>query len=377
VPDRSGAIDQVTGEPRVSVVDSAAQSADAGREERFRFGVAGYDLWPHAINFCRVLRDASFLDIVAVWDDDPRELERLVDLTGATGYANLEEFCNSDIQGAVITARTSERRSIAQRLAAAGKHVLSDKPMAMNADEGFKIIQACKDAGVVLMGGYNFRFWKVWPLMKEILAAGELGDPFHYYCAYNTGMIRRTEWDETLRSDWTDASVTPGGGWLTHGDHAVDLIRWLSGAEFVDVLADMRNLRYPEFDVEDYGVAHYTLSNGGTALIHSDAISDRIRLDFIVACPNGGMSYSISPEPRLKVWGAPSLGAEVVEFTIDENWVDALGNLSRAFVETIESGEDPPITGVDNMRVMEVVDATYRSAREGRTISVNTRQVPR
>lgn len=368
--DSSNGIDQVTGERREAQSSASAPEAKVKDGNRFRFGVAGYDLWPHAINFCQVLRDADFLDIVAVWDDDPRKLERLVELTGAQGYADLDAFCNSAIQGAVITARTSRRCAIAKHVAAAGKHVLSDKPMAMNADECRQIIRACNDAGVVLMGGYNFRYWKVWSLMKRILDLGELGDPFHYYCAYNTGMIRRSEWDPSLYSDWTDPAATPGGGWLTHGDHAVDLVRWLSEAEFTDVLADMRKLRYPEFDVEDYGVAHYTLSNEATALIHSDAISQTIRLDFAVACPKGGMMYSIHPEPRLRVWGAPSLGAEVVEYSIVENWVDALGNLTQAFVEAIESHSAPPITGEDNMRVMEVVDATYRSAREHRTVKI-------
>jgi len=50
----------------------------------------------------------------------------------------------------------------------------------------------------------------------------------------------RNEWEETFDSYWTDPTTTPGGGWFTHGDHPIDLTRWLFGVEFTEVLADMR-----------------------------------------------------------------------------------------------------------------------------------------
>jgi predicted dehydrogenase len=363
-------LDDVTGEgSRDEAALPAVDSANAP-DARFRLGIAGYDLWPHAINFCRTLQGVDFTRISAVWDEDERHLARLVELTGARGYRDLAAFCQSDIQGAIITARTSSRRDVATALAAAGKHVLSDKPMAMTTAECLDIIRACREAGVVLMGGYNFRYWQTWRLMKRVMDLGELGKPLHLYCAYNTGMIRRSEWEDTFDSDWTDPTATPGGGWLTHGDHPIDLIRWLFAAEFTEVLADMRKLRYSHYDVEDYGVAHFLLSNGATAVIHSDAISPTIRLDVDVICQNGGMAYSIKPEPRLKVWGAPSLGADVVEYAVPEHWVDALRAMTRAFVRSVETDTSPPISGEDNLRVIEVAEAAYRSSREGRRMPI-------
>jgi predicted dehydrogenase len=363
--------DHLTGQA-LGEQSAADRRAAAGEDRRFRLGIAGYDLWPHTINFCRSLQDVDFARVSAVWDEDPRHLQRLVELTGAEGYTDLSAFCRSDLQGAIVTVRTSERRAVATALAEAGKHVLSDKPMAMSAEECRAIIRACREAGVVLMGGYNFRFWRAWRLMKRAVETGELGELHHLYCAYNTGMIPRSEWEQTLDSDWTDPASSPGGGWLTHGDHPVDLTRWLFGVEFTEVLADMRRRRYPEYALEDYGLAHLLLSNGGTALIQSDAISPgrMSRLDVTVVCQNGGMAYMRSPEPRLKIWGAPSLGADVVDYAVPEFWGDALREMTRAFVRSAETGAPPPITGEDNMRVIEVAEAAYRSAREGRPVAI-------
>lgn len=368
--DGKSRFDALTGQIAGAEDAAAGPISDAEIDGRFRIGIAGYDLWPHTVSFCRTLKDANFCRISAVWDEDPRKLARLVELTGATGYQNLEAFCQSDLQGAILTVRTNRRCEVVKALARAGKHVLSDKPMAMTTAECLEMIHACRQAGVTLMGGYNFRYWKVWPLMKRVMETGELGKPHHLYCAYNTGMIKRSEWESTLDSYWTDPTTTPGGAWLTHGDHAVDLTRWLFGCEFSDAQAEMRTLRYPEFSVEDYGVAHFLLDNGATALIHSDALARSVRIDVEVICENGGMSYRLVPEPRLKVWGAPSLGAGVIEYTIQDNWVDALGEMTRAFVHACETGTPPPISGEDNLRAIEVAEAAYRSAREGRRVQI-------
>ena len=65
----------------------------------FRVGLAGYDLWPHTLAFVRALDGADFCRIVAVWDEDPDDLELLVKHTGADGYTDLDDFVNSDIDG--------------------------------------------------------------------------------------------------------------------------------------------------------------------------------------------------------------------------------------------------------------------------------------
>ncbi|HJR51954.1 MAG TPA: Gfo/Idh/MocA family oxidoreductase, partial [Gemmatimonadales bacterium] len=213
-----GRLDELTGQTVGAADARVAAPTDSGADGRFRIGIAGYDLWPHTVSFCRTLQGADFCRVSAVWDEEPRKLERLVELTGATGYRDLESFCHSDVQGAIITVRTNRRREVATALARAGKHVLSDKPMAMTAAECLEMIQACRRAGVTLMGGYNFRYWQVWPLMKRVMETGELGAPIHLYCAYNTGMVKRSEWEATFDSYWTDPAATPGGGWLTHGD---------------------------------------------------------------------------------------------------------------------------------------------------------------
>ena len=331
----------------------------------FKIGLAGYDLWPHTLAFIRSLKGADFCRITAVWDEDPADLEFLVKHTGAKPYSDLDAFVNSDIDGGILTVRTSERAKVCKSLAAAGKHVLADKPMAMTVAECQEMIDACEKAGVKLLAGYNFRYWKTFPLMKRIWDTGELGGPHHIYCSYPTGLPSKTESDKSVASWWTDPTATPGGAWFTHADHALDFTRWIFRTEIAEVMADMRKLRYPQFETEDYGVAHYMLENGATLIVHSDGISpgDRSRLDLNVYGTRGGMAFSWRPKAILRVWGAPSLGADFVEMHLEDSWDIAMGEMTRAWVECALKGTEPPITGLDGLRVMEATIATYESSR--------------
>ncbi len=344
----------------------------------FRVGLAGYDLWPHTLAFIRALEGADFCRIVAVWDEDPDDLELLVKHTGAEGYTDLDDFVNSDIDGGILTVRTSERAAVCKALAAAGKHVLADKPMAMTVSECEEMIDACSQAGVKLLAGYNFRYWKTFPLMKRIWESGELGEPHHIYCSYPTGMPTRTESDDSLASWWTDPSATPGGAWFTHADHALDFARWIFRTEVAEVLADMRTFVHGEFETEDYGVGHYVLTNGSTLIVHSDGISPgpQSRLDLNVYGTKGGMAFSWRPKSLLRVWGAPSLGADYVEYEIEDSWDVAMGEMTRAWVESALNDTEPPITGMDGLLVMEATIASYESSRLEKRIKLRDIQDP-
>ena len=330
----------------------------------FRIGLAGYDLWPHTLAFIRALKEVDFCRITAVWDEDPEDLDLLVGHTGAQGYTDLDAFVHSDIDGGILTVRTSERARVGQALAAAGKHVLADKPMAMSVAQCQAMIDACEKAGVKLLSGYNFRYWKSFQLMKQIWDTGELGEAHHIYCGYPTGVPSRSENDKSLLSWWSDASATPGGAWFTHADHAIDFARWVFQAEVAEVMADMRTLQYHEFDNEDYGVAHFVLDNGATMIVHSDGISpgEKSRLDLNVYGTRGGMMFSWRPRAVLRVWGAPSLGADLVEYHLEDSWDVAMGEMTRAWVESALNDTDSPMTGLDGLRVLEASLAAYESS---------------
>ena len=112
--------------------------------------------------------------------------------------------------------------------AAAGKHVLVEKPMAMNAAEGREMVAACAAAGVELFVAYYRRFWPHILRLRALLAEGVIGRPL-------LGVVD-VSWDDVAgrrragtRAWRDDPAVGGGGGFVDICSHRIDLLVWLLG----------------------------------------------------------------------------------------------------------------------------------------------------
>ena len=112
--------------------------------------------------------------------------------------------------------------------AAAGKHVLVEKPMAMNAAEGREMVVACAAAGVELFVAYYRRFWPHILRLRALLAEGVIGRPL-------LGVVD-VSWDDVAgrrragtRAWRDDPAVGGGGGFVDICSHRIDLLVWLLG----------------------------------------------------------------------------------------------------------------------------------------------------
>jgi len=108
----------------------------------------------------------------------------------------------------------------------AGKHVLCEKPLGMNADESRQMWQAATAAGVVHMCGFNYRFVPAIRLMRQIIQEGRLGRIYHFRARYLQDWLV----DPTFRMTWRLDGGQAGTGAIGDlGTHIVDLARFLVG----------------------------------------------------------------------------------------------------------------------------------------------------
>lgn len=110
--------------------------------------------------------------------------------------------------------------------AAAGKHVLCEKPLARTADESYEMWRAAVAAGIKHMCGFNYRFVPAVRLAKEMIDAGELGEIYHFRGRY------LQEWivDPQFEMVWRLQKEVAGSGALGDlGAHAIDMARFLVG----------------------------------------------------------------------------------------------------------------------------------------------------
>jgi predicted dehydrogenase len=285
----------------------------------------------------------------------------------------------------------------------AGKHLLSEKPLGMDAGETAELAQRAAQAGVVSGVCFNYRHF---PLVQEARAlVAEAGRPHLIRGGYlQDWLLADTDWN--WRLDSAQAGATRAVGDI--GSHWIDLVQHVTGRRIRRVYARLGRLhevrRRPaaveqtfgraadaegeavEVDTEDYATAMFELDDGCPGVFTVSQVTPGMRnrlsfeIDTAAACvswdqerPNrlwigrrDGPNRELVRDPALL--SAPAAGLVHYPAGHQEGWPDALRNLMDDFYGAIREGRDAPTTVAslaDAHRVMLAVDAIAESGRTG------------
>ncbi len=279
---------------------------------------------------------------------------------GLYDYKTFERLAdNPDVDVVYVILPNSLHCEYTVRAARAGKHVVSEKPMAVSVDEGRQMIDACRRAGRKLMIGYRSRFEPYNREAIRICRSGELG------------RLRTITADHGLSARpgiWRLQRALSGGGSLMDiGIYSLNAARYLSGEEPVEVAAVEHSDRSdPRFrEVEDTlafslrfpsGVVAECLSTYSSAHNRYRAVGEAGWLDMEPATSYEGQTM------RVKL-GGPAQPRTVPGSTSDQ-FAAQLDHMSACVL----SGEEPLTPGEEGLRDLRVMAAIYEAAREGRTV---------
>jgi predicted dehydrogenase len=195
------------------------------------------------------LRQDSRAELVAIAEDDSPTRARYAARLGVQSYSDYREMLQKERLDAVGVAAINGRRGrIVLDCLEAGLHVISDKPLCTSLTDLGDIQAAWKRNGRILSVMLDKRLYPPTLALKEILAAGDLGDPV---LAWTSGPHRL---NRPTRPDWMFRHDLYGGILNDLAIHDVDLLLWLTGARSGKVQGLTGNLGHgdvPEF--EDYG----------------------------------------------------------------------------------------------------------------------------
>jgi myo-inositol 2-dehydrogenase / D-chiro-inositol 1-dehydrogenase len=172
------------------------------------------------------LADAGGIEVAAIVE--PVDAVRAqLEGSGKRLFASVDELLEAgDVDAALIAAPTDLHRELVQCFAAARLPVLCEKPCGLSTEETKGAVTAATEAGILLQIGYWRRFVPALRVLRDRLAAGELGEVLAIGC---------WQWDaEPPAASFRERS---GGILLDMGVHEFDQIRWLSGGELADVVA--------------------------------------------------------------------------------------------------------------------------------------------
>ena len=240
----------------------------------------------------------------------------------------------------------------------AGKHVLVEKPMALDAADSLAMVRLAATAGLCLGVGFHLRHKATAIAGREAIADGRIGGVFYAEMAIGAGKGLYPY--DTWRADPTLA----GGGSLLHqGTHAVDLAAYLCGSPIIEVTAMM-----DAGADEDVFVGSCRLADGTLVNMASHSRRPGTRPDWTVF---GTAGWLVA-----RGGTAPTPGDTVELHTGDAVTVLATSDTAAytaevaAFADAVRAGHVASGSGIDGLRSVAVSDALYRAAAERRVVTV-------
>jgi predicted dehydrogenase len=305
--------------------------------------------------------------IKAVVDIVPEKAEQLAALCGATAYGDLDG-CLRQVDVVYVLTPPSFHRELAIEAMQAGKHVMVEKPIAIQLEDAEAMVAAARSAGVHLMVAFNMRFRRGFRRLKQVLDSGALGSPINVWS-------QRLGMGVGSGENWR---TTPGllcGMTVESLSHDIDLIRWLAG-EIREVRALVQQSRndLPGFD--DNASILFTLASGATATIHASWSSH-------LGWNSRGIvgSRGTAMVDGRGLWDLTHFHLKTVEMehetieVLDEKLdVQSYREESRHFIDCLLQGRHPSISGEDGLQALRVSHAILTAQRENRPVSTATEQ---
>jgi predicted dehydrogenase len=263
----------------------------------------------------------------------------------------------ADVDAVLIATPHEDLAPLALSAIRAGKHLLIEKPMAMNESQAKEVEFAAASAGVTCMVGYSFRFGMAhW--VYDLLAEGAVGD-----LVAITGSIGTA----TLDSGWL-ATVSSGGGPLLYlGCHLIDLALWFVGEEPESVWANIHSRA--DTGVDDTSAIQLEFSHGRFAHFVVTQSAANFFYDLRIIGRSGSIVLRGHDFVQFEIEvrsGAMAAYREpsVIRPTTHPDHIATMFMPELAdFADAIAHGRSPGVTASDGRRVLRVLDAVKESAR--------------
>jgi UDP-N-acetylglucosamine 3-dehydrogenase len=312
----------------------------------------------HAYSYAKGIQQVDGVELAAVWDEDRSRGEEMASEFGASFYADYTELLSQDIDAVIVTSENAKHYQHVLAAASFGKHILCEKPLAINVGDAQEMIDGCKEKGVVLQTAFPVRFNTVVERAKQMIDEGQLG---------RIMAIRGTNRGVFPDGWFVEKELSGGGAVMDHTVHVVDIMRWFMGAEINEVYAEVDH-RINNGPIDDCGILTFEFDNGVFATLDCSWSRNKTfptwgDVTIEVVGLNGTLSIDAFAQ-KVNVYN----NENGVEW---DYWGDDMDTgLVRDFVQTIKEGRTPSITGLDGLRALEAVLAAYESAEKNEPVHV-------
>ena len=312
---------------------------------------------------CDAIATLDDVEIVAVADlveEKRREYMGRYDIPKS--YATHADLLrDAEIDAVAITLGHQLHHRLTVDACNAGKHVLVEKPMAIDLNQCDEMIEAAADNRVKLMVGLTQHYYGTSIKAKEILDSGELGPVITAVCYMSKN------WGYAGRRPQYRSRYHGGGMWLTNGVHVVDRLTWVMASQAASVSASIGTRAHYQA-ADDSATAFIRYKNGLAGVAVAVGFADGApNYECQVICANGTLRFAESGEKYVKI----GKGDRWEDIPFDDPPAQ-MHNEWKAFAEAIALDIEPPTHGEWARHIMEILFAAERSAITGREVALES-----
>lgn len=340
-------------------------------DRRIRFALVGCGRIA-ANHFAAIEKHSERCELVGVADIDPQRAAQAARDTGARPYTSLTDMlakCDADAVIVCTPSGLHPEQSI--EIARAGRHVITEKPMATRWDDGKRMVGACDAAGVRMFVVKQNRRNATLQLLKRAVEKKRFGRI--YMVNLNVFWTRPDAYYSSAK--WRGTWEFDGGAFMNQASHYVDLLDWIVGP--IESLQAYTATLARNIEVEDTGVISLRWRNGALGSMNVTMLTWPRNLEGSITILGetgtvriGGVAVNEVQEWR---FAEPDEDDELVrEASYETTSVYGYGHplYYDNVIKVLRGEAEPETDGREGLKSLEVLIAAYMSARDGRRVAL-------
>lgn len=318
-------------------------------DNTLKLGIAGFGRVVELVHL-PLLKKLPEYEVSGIFDITPQRLA-LAAKRAFTTYSELEELLSSSIDALLIATPPNSHFDLAIRALYAGKHVLIEKPVTINAAEAIELKSIANQMGKCVTVFHNRRFDSDYHLVKRLIASGDLGNILFVERRYHMFGSGASFGVKSFHQDWRNEQAFGGGALLDWGVHLIDQLLHLGLGACTDIVASLQNLKWQQGEVDDY--VHTTITTDQNVVMSMDInfASNVPTPSWIVGGDQATLQILSDREAYLYQKGEPML-----KVTTEGQQKNGAAVIYTSFADCIRYGGNLAVTLEEAIETMKVLD---------------------